>query len=72
MGLGPLICPECLVYADLVKDNDGPGEWRCPCCGSEALDYYFMFTDAEQAQVSVNQKFIRFIAGEDESNHTRS
>ena len=67
MGLGPLICPECLVYADLDKTNDGPGEWRCPCCGSFAMDYYFMFTDEEQAKLSANQKFIRFVRGSDVS-----
>lgn len=66
MGLGPLICPECLVYAQLTP-TDGPGEWACPCCGSEAMDYYFMFTDEEQAKVSVNQKFIRFVEGQDDA-----
>lgn len=65
MGLGPPICPECFVYAGLVKTNDGPGEFVCPCCGTRAVDYLFMFTEEEQKQVSVNNKFVRFVKGEE-------
>lgn len=65
MGLGPLICPQCLVYADLIKSNDGPGDWTCPCCGSGAVDYMWMFTDSEQAKVSSNTQFVNFVKGKE-------
>jgi hypothetical protein len=67
MGLGPVVCPECLVCADLVTTNQwGASKWTCPqCSNTEALDYMWMFTEEQQAQVTKNSRFIKFITGQD-------
>jgi transposase len=61
MGLGPLICVECEVFAVREDHTD-----RCPCCGEENyLDYLWMFTDEQQERVHSNTRFYRFVAGQD-------
>jgi len=65
MGLGPLVCVECKLYTNLVKTNDGPGEWTCPCCGTDAVDYLWLLTETEQTQIANNSKFYRFVSGKD-------
>jgi hypothetical protein len=69
MGLGPMACSGCLVYADLViekrQEGYGPKEWVCPSCGNDhSLDYLWMFTEAEQASITANSKLIRFVQGQ--------
>lgn len=67
MGLGPLVCPECLVYAAQVTTNQwGASKWTCPQCGNdEVLEYMWMFTEAQQEQIATNSRFVRFVAGQD-------
>jgi len=62
MGLGPLVCVECKLYA---RENDQQDYYRCPCCGSQVLEYLWMLTEHEQEQVRKNDKFYRFAQGQD-------
>lgn len=65
MGLGPVVCPFCLVYAHAPLDSEWR-EWRCSLCGTDVLEYLWLFTEEEQRQIHVNSKFIRFVEGHDE------
>ena len=66
MGLGPLICPECLVYARDMQTNEwGAYKWTCPGCGNDqALEYLWMFTEEQQKKIEINTKFYNFVLGE--------
>jgi hypothetical protein len=64
MGLGPLVCPRCLVYA-YAPDETHWHEWQCPSCGTDVLEYLWMFTDDEQKTINSNSKLYRFIQGGD-------
>jgi hypothetical protein len=70
MGLGPLICAECRVYAERRTTNESGGyRWVCPVCGSEAeLDYLWMSPEKDQEVIDKNSQFIRFVQGRDEAN----
>lgn len=61
MGLGPLICPDCLVYA---HNNTGyNNDLTCPLCNTDVLEYLWMFTAAEQQEIAKNTRFINFVQG---------
>lgn len=62
MGLGPLICQECELYA---RENDQQDYYRCPRCGGDMLDYLWMFTEEEQRRIEANDRFYRFVRGQD-------
>lgn len=64
MGLGPLICVECELFAqeDPTRFVD---HYRCPRCGSGVLEYLWMFDDEQQKRVVANSKFYRFTQGQD-------
>ena len=62
MGLGPLICCHCHIFAVRDQGNND----RCPQCGEENyLDYLWMFDETQQKRITANSKFYRFVAGED-------
>jgi len=67
MGLGPLVCIDCKLFARRVKINDGPEIALCPSCNKDRgnIDYLWMFTEEEQEKIRVNDKFYRFVAGQD-------
>ena len=70
MGLGPLICPECMVYAKLEQDEHqdgyGPREYVCPACGNDhTMEYLWMFTEDEQKTIESNTRFYRFVEGKE-------
>jgi DNA-directed RNA polymerase subunit RPC12/RpoP len=62
MGLDPLICIECELYA---CDSNDTGSYRCPRCGSGVLEYMWMFDESQQKRINANTNFYRFVAGED-------
>lgn len=62
MGLGPLICVECELYA---RENDHEDYWLCPRCGGDTLDYLWMFTEEEQRRIRNNDRLYRFTRGQD-------
>jgi hypothetical protein len=62
MGLGPLVCPNCLIYAHTPGKKPWH-EWRCPGCGTDVLEYLWMFTEDEQKTINSNSKLYRFIQG---------
>jgi hypothetical protein len=59
--LGPLICDACRVEsqrtASVVYDL------ACPACGTRALEYLWMYTEAEQAEIRANTQLYQFLAG---------
>jgi RNA polymerase subunit RPABC4/transcription elongation factor Spt4 len=61
MGLGPLICVECEIFA---REHDQQDYYVCPRCGSQVLEYLWMYTEAEQARIADNDKFYRFVRGD--------
>jgi len=67
MGLGPLICVDCKLFARKVKINDEPAEFVCPRCNRDAgnIDYLWMFTEDEQNIIIENNKFYRFVEGKE-------
>ena len=62
VGLGPLICVDCELYA---RENDQQDYYRCPRCGSTVLDYLWMFTAEEQRCINANNRFYRFAQGQE-------
>jgi hypothetical protein len=68
MGLGPMVCIDCRLFARRVKTNDGPGTALCPMCNKDSgnIDYLWMFTEEEQEKIQVNDKFYRFVSGQDD------
>ena len=67
MGLGPMVCIDCKLFARRVKTNDGPAEVECPRCKRDSgnIDYLWMFTEDEQEIIINNHRLYRFVAGED-------
>ena len=61
MGLGPVVCPSCMIFA--AADSDSYKEWHCKSCGTDVLEYLWLFTEEEQRQIATNSKFIRFVEG---------
>ena len=64
LGVGPVCCPTCMIFVDTEHSNDYK-DWRCSSCGTDVLEYLWLFTDAEQRQIAVNSKFIRFVQGQE-------
>ena len=60
MGLGPAVCKDCKIYADL----DNQQEWFCPVCGKKENDLGHIWEQPDQAVYDHNQKFIKFIKGQ--------
>ena len=63
MGLGPLICESCELYA---RENDQQDYYKCPRCGSQVLEYLWMFSEEAQERIRKNDKFYRFAQGQDQ------
>ena len=59
--LGPLICDVCRVVA--VRADTAVYAIVCPCCGNRALEYLWMYTEAEQAEIQARTRFVDFVAG---------
>ena len=62
MGLGPLICVECELFA---RENERQDYHLCPRCGSDVLEYLWMYTEEEQKRIKANDRFYRFAQGHD-------
>ena len=65
MGMGPLLCVECEIFA---RENDGQDYYLCPRCGSDVLEYLWMYTEEEQARILKTDRFYRFVKGGNEYN----
>lgn len=67
MGLGPLVCDECRVFAQDRSTNQWGGyRWLCPSCGNEdVLEYLWMYTEEQQRIIENNTKFYRFVEGKE-------
>ena len=66
VGLGPMVCVDCKLFARRVKVNDGPAEAVCPRCNRDtSIDYLWMFTEEEQEKIKTNDKFYRFVEGQE-------
>ena len=65
MGMGPLLCVECEIFA---REHDGQDYSLCPRCGSDVLEYLWMYTEEEQARILKTDKFYRFVRGGNEYN----
>lgn len=68
VGLGPVVCPSCMIFVD--TEHMSHTLWRCSSCGTDALEYLWLFTEEEQRQIHTNSKFIRFVEGRDEQSST--
>ena len=64
MGLGPVVCPSCMIYAHAPIEQHWH-EWRCPSCGTDVLEYLWLFTEEEQKIINSNSKFYRFVQGQE-------
>lgn len=62
MGLGPLICVECELFA---REEVTHEYWRCPRCGGDVLEYLWMFDEEQQRRIHNNDRFYRFVRGQD-------
>lgn len=62
MGLGPLICVECELFA---RENEQQDYHLCPRCGCNILEYLWMYTEEEQKRIKANDRFYRFTQGND-------
>ena len=60
MGMGPLLCVECEIFA---RENSQQDWYRCPRCGSDVLEYLWMYPEEEQARIRATDKFYRFVKG---------
>lgn len=66
MGLGPTVCTDCKVYADLglesINTNGTKGRfWYCPMCGTHELGH--LWEQKDQKIYDVNEKFVQFVKG---------
>jgi len=65
MGLGPPVCQHCRVLAHL-SDELG---WHCKYCGETDLKDFFPFAlgtrSPEYRELENNEKFYKFVNGED-------
>lgn len=61
MGLGPPVCQHCKVMGEL-SDEKG---WHCPICGELDLHDHAGFNIEHWKQLRRNEKFLRFVKGED-------
>jgi hypothetical protein len=64
VGLGPVVCPSCMIYAHAPLEKNWK-EWRCTACGTDVLEYLWLFTDEEQKTINSNSKFYRFVEGKE-------
>ena len=64
MGLGPLICVECELFA---REDIHHDYWLCPQCGGDVLEYLWMYTEEEQQRIHSADRFYRFVRGQDVS-----
>ena len=59
MGLGPVVCTECRVFADLLDS----GDWGCPVCG-DYLSLGHLWEQKDRDAYEENTKFIDFARGD--------
>ena len=62
VGLGPLICVECELFA---REDIHHDYYLCPKCGSDVLEYLWMFDENQQRRIHANDRFYRFVRGQD-------
>ena len=60
MGMGPLLCVDCEIFA---REHAYADYYRCPRCGGDALEYLWMYTEEEQKRIRATDKFYRFVQG---------
>lgn len=77
MGLGPAVCQHCQVLAEYTEEaipvvrNDSTRtvskwtNWFCPICGETDPNHSAGFDFEYYAQLRKNEKFLRFVKGED-------
>ena len=70
MGLGPPVCQHCQVLAHL---SDAKG-WHCKYCGETNITDYFPFglgiKSQQYRELEKNEKFFKFVNGEDPNAST--
>jgi Zn finger protein HypA/HybF involved in hydrogenase expression len=60
MGMGPLLCVDCEIFA---REHELQDYYKCPRCGGDALEYLWMYTEEEQLRIKATDKFYRFVKG---------
>lgn len=62
MGLGPVVCANCQIYAEWEHPGRG---YHCPLCGKSGHLLGHLWEQKDYKIYDTNQKFVKFMQGKD-------
>ena len=65
MGLGPPVCTDCKVFAELRDLPVLRSSWVCPMCGQHSNGHLWELPSDQYNLYTSNTKLVKFIKGVD-------